>query len=74
MVKSEKERVREIKNFCTDMGVLWRKYAKDMSFFSFIHGFESYLTKSVSRGALFGITDLGYIEALRVYCENELRG
>lgn len=43
-------------------------------FFSFIHGFESYLTKSVSGGALFGITDLGYIEALRVYCENELRG
>ena len=72
MTKINKERTKEIKNFCTDLSVLWRKYAIDCSFSTFIQRFESYVVMNVSRGALFMIDDLNYIDMLREYCEKEL--
>lgn len=72
MPKLNKERVEQISNFCTDLNVLWRKYAIDCSFSTFIQRFESYVVMNVSRGAFFGIDDLNYIDMLREYCEKEL--
>lgn len=63
-------REKEIANFCTDLSVIWRKYASDRPFQSFIGLFEWELENhNLSRK--FALDDIEYIEKIREFYENK---
>ncbi len=70
MKKDYTSREKEIINFCTDLSVIWRKYAIDKEFQSFIDLFEWHLL-NVPNCCL---SDVEYIERIREFYENKTKG